>query len=303
MRRRFRRSYDGADRSITMTEPLTPEALYQTLRTEAVHLAGDLTALGQRAAVYYHLYDDSNGNNVFPLIAAHGALWGGQYFRKGLAASRWLSWQYFYSRSTRAVRMAAVNALANAFRDINRRVCVEAYTAYHLTRELGSGRFTREQVPAPLLEGLLHCHEARRLGVKLSASERARLFEAFFLWEQHSIVAPAVTAAFAAFEWPVVKALALTPKIRFSYFPGSLCLPFQDFSDKAERIEKGLDAYELAERVGLKGVEAALRRYGALPEAFFDDPARHFQHIKCGFCETGGEATYSRSMSWTPAAS
>lgn len=263
-----------------MQQPLAPELLLEALHAEATLLAGDLGALAQRAAVYHHLYQDSGGNNVFPLIAAHGALWGGEYFRKGLAASRVLAWQYCYKPARMTASLATVNALADAFRDINRRVCIEAYTVYHLTRELGLCALTRERVPSPLLEGLLECHEAWRLGKVLAAPERAALFEAFFHWEQRSIVAAAVDAAFAAFHWRAVKQLALQPRIGFAYFPDRQQLPFTDFSSSAERIEKGMSAYAIAEGVGMKAVEASLRDYGALPESFFRDPELHFLRMR-----------------------
>jgi len=54
------------------------------LRREATRLAGRPADLVQRASVYRHLFAHSGGNHAFPLLGAHGALWGSGYFRKGL---------------------------------------------------------------------------------------------------------------------------------------------------------------------------------------------------------------------------
>lgn len=67
------------------------ERRFCAFQAEAKVLAGGLTDLAQRAMVYHHLYRVSNGNHVFPLIAAHGALWAGGYFRYGLRLGRIIS--------------------------------------------------------------------------------------------------------------------------------------------------------------------------------------------------------------------
>ncbi len=54
---------------------------YEALRKKGFALAGGIGDLRQRACIYLHLYQDSGGRNVFPLIAAHGALWAGRFFR------------------------------------------------------------------------------------------------------------------------------------------------------------------------------------------------------------------------------
>ncbi len=61
-------------------------AAYQNLRQRGIQLAGRVGDFRQRACIYHHMYADSAGRNVFPLIAAHGALWAAGYFKKGLLA-------------------------------------------------------------------------------------------------------------------------------------------------------------------------------------------------------------------------
>ena len=59
--------------------------LYSVARREAELMAGSRSDLAQRATVYHHLFRHSRGNHVFPLLAAHGALWGKGYFAKVVA--------------------------------------------------------------------------------------------------------------------------------------------------------------------------------------------------------------------------
>ncbi|WP_137939518.1 hypothetical protein [Chitinivorax sp. B] len=241
------------------------QEFHHQLRTEATQLAGNLNSLSQRAAVYHHLYADSGGNNVFPLIAAHGALWAAGYFKQGMLVAHALSFRHVLSPEIRQSKLHHLADFANAFRDINRRVCIEAYTAYHLTKQFGMCTYTRKVVPLPLLMALSDCHLANRHGRQLSQAGRARLFTAFFLWEQDAIVDTAVKQAYARFDWPIIKRMALRPNINFAYFPRRGDFKFSDFSNKQERIQKGLRAYQVSEAVGLDKVEQALLDYPISP--------------------------------------
>ena len=69
------------------------------------------------------------------------------------------------------------------------------------------------------------------------------------------------------------------PIVRFAYFPRWRYLWFWNFTNRAERIRKGLKAFEYARRRGWPGVEARLRDYGVLPEAFFRDPAGYYADL------------------------
>src|SRR5262245_6659400 len=110
---------------------------YDSLVEEATRLAGGLTDLAQRATVYHHLFEHSGGSHIFPLIAAHGALWARGYFSFGMKLARVLSWQFPLSADTRRRKLHSVNAFADVFRDINRRVCVDTYASYHFTARFG----------------------------------------------------------------------------------------------------------------------------------------------------------------------
>lgn len=252
---------------------------YDELLRVGYALAGDLNDLPQRAAVYYHLYEDSGGQNIFPLMAAHGALWAKGYFTKGMLAGRFLVIQYIYNPKLLIERYASLIRFANAFRDINRRVCAEAYCVYHFSKKYGHTEFAREMIPNNLLDALNNCHNSKKNSMPLKRTERKALFLEFFLWEQETIVSPLVEEAIKAFEWPSVKLLAMKPKIEFAYFGKNIGLKFKDFSSKSERVEKGLEAYELAEKVGYQAVEQAIFDYGVMPYGFLADTDFYFKKI------------------------
>ena len=241
-------------------------------RADAIAMAGRTGDLAQRAAMYHHLYENSGGNHGFPLLAAHGALWASSYFRQGLRAASLISaLQKPLDHCGRETLLADVNSFAESFRDINRSVCIETLYIYWLSGEPRCRELAGETIPARLLAEMDRCHWAKDRSRKLGPNERRSLFEAFFRWEQAEIVGPGVEAAFATFEWRAIRYLALRPTIRFAYF-GRVGLSFRDFSSREERIEKGLAAFALAERVGWEAVEHALASYGVMPLAFVRDP-------------------------------
>lgn len=253
---------------------------HSSLHLDAEHLAGDLTDLAQRATVYHHLFEHSGRNHVFPLIAAHGALWARNYFRFGKKLGWCCSWQYAMSPRTRRRRLKELAVFADAFRNINRRVCIDTYTSYHFTERFGDHPEADQFVPTPLLAALNRCHAARRKGRELSTSEKRDMFKAFFLHEQETVVGPCILCANDAFAWPLMKSIALRPLIRFAYFGRRRPFFFRNFSDQEERIEKGLCAFNVAATVGWDRVEATLRDYEILPDAFFISSRQHFEIVR-----------------------
>lgn len=257
---------------------MTREA-YEGLRKRGFALAGGLRDLSQRACVYHHMYEDSGNRNVFPLIAAHGALWASRYFKKGMFGGKVLALQYLLTPWLMKPRLDSLLEFANKFRDINRRVCAESYALYYYTRNHEENVFIQSIIGNDFAKVLYQCHEARDRGARFSQESREQLFYQFFRWEQENIVAPSVTEAFETFHWKAVRHLALRPRIDFSYFGKEYNLPFEDFSSKEERMEKGVKAYRRAEQVGLTKVEEALSHYGIMPAAFFHDPRAHYQAL------------------------
>src|SRR5258708_624498 len=160
---------------------------YDHLLREATRLAGGLNDLAQRAAVYHHLYQHSGGNHAFPLIAAHGALWARGYFRFGMRLGWLWSLTDLASPQRRQHRLTLLAAFADAFRDINRRVCIETYASYHFTRMFGQHPRAGELIDPALIEALMRLHAARKRGQELPDDEKRLVFEAFFHHEQTNV--------------------------------------------------------------------------------------------------------------------
>jgi hypothetical protein len=252
----------------------------EALRAQAVALAGQPRDLVQRASVYHHLYRHSGGNHVFPLLAAHGALWAGGYFRRNLALGMWATRALSLLGLDGAARFAQLETLADTFRDINRRVCVETWFLYHITADDDLASAAEAFAPPALHAALLRCHDARRAGRMLASSERRALFDAFFRREQGAIVGPAVAQAFSRFDWTPARHVALRPRIAFAYLPAPLA--FSDFADTAERMAKGHAAYDAGEHAGWQSVETSLQDYCIMPRAFVEDSVAFFGAMRRG---------------------
>jgi len=253
---------------------------HDALRRDATRLAGGLSDLAQRAAVYHHLFEHSGRNHVFPLIAAHGALWAKGYFAFGMRLGTWLRWQYPLSRNKRARRMRKLHAFADAFREVNRRVCVDTYVSYHFTRVFGDHPQADRFVDRALLEALNEMHAARRAKRELTDAAKRDIFARFFLNEQEYVVGPSVEQAVSEFDWALMRFLALKPVVRFAYFPRGRSLWFGNFADREQRTANGLRAFDWAAAVGWQQVESALRSYNILPQAFFAGSAEHFRKLR-----------------------
>ncbi|QDU73601.1 hypothetical protein Pan97_05770 [Bremerella volcania] len=253
---------------------------YDAFHAEAVRLAGTTRQLSQRAATYHHVYEDSGRNHIFPLIAAHGALWARGYFAFGMRLGGMLSLQYCLTPSRRKQKLDALEAFAEAFREVNRLVCVQIYTTYHFTKLHGDHPDAEKLVAPHLLASLNRVHEANRNGEQLSDQAKRNIFETHFLDEQDTVVGPRIEKAVDQFDWPLMKSLALMPAVRFAYFPPGYWLQFWKFDRKGERIDRGLKAFDIAAGMGWKHTEATLDRYAILPEEFFADSIGHFSHLK-----------------------
>lgn len=243
---------------------MTSEA-YESLREKGYLLAGELGDMRQRACVYHQMYQDSGGRNVFPLIAAHIALWASDYFRKGMLAGKLLSLPYLCIPGARSIKLRRLSTFADEFKDINRRVCAESYAIYHYMKRHGDSSFIRSVIGDELADILLECHLSAASQTCFPEHKRAKLFHAFFSWEQQNIVSPSVAKAFAQMDWAPIRYLALRPKIQFAYFGKGYHMQFADFSSCEERAARGIQAYRRAEQVGLDQVEHALGLHKSMP--------------------------------------
>ena len=118
---------------------------YEALRMDGYAMAGELDDLARRADVYRTMFRASGQRNVFPLIAAHGALWAVGYFELGKLGGMLMSLPYLLTPALRREKLAGLKVFADKFKDINRRVCAESYAIYHYTRVHGGSSFTDDE--------------------------------------------------------------------------------------------------------------------------------------------------------------
>lgn len=234
---------------------------YEALRVDGYAMAGELDDLDRRADAYRTMFRASGQRNVFPLIAAHGALWAVGYFELGKLGGMLMSLPYLLTPALRRAKLAGLKVFADKFKDINRRVCAESYAIYHYTRVHGDSSFIRSVIGDEFADILCECHASHRTGAPFSQARREALFLAFFNWEQDTVVGPAVIEAFDNFHWGAIKRLATRTKLNFTYFGKGYRVRFNTFSSKQERISRGLQVYRRAEEVGLDQVESALGLY------------------------------------------
>lgn len=253
---------------------------YQDFRSKGYLLAGKPSDLRQRACVYHQLYLDSGKRNIFPLVAAHGALWGAGYFKRGMLGGKILSLPYLVLPKLRKAKLDALDQFAEKFRDINRRVCAEAYAIFHYTRVYGSNAVIREVIGDAFGDIMEECNASIAADSYFPQQKREALFVAFFNWEQDNIVAPRVIEAFDHFHWRAITYFALRPKIEFTYFGKDHTLQFKNFRAKEDRIAHGLQAYRRAEAVGLEHVENAISLYQIMPQEFHRDPRAYYRNIE-----------------------
>ncbi|MBA63232.1 MAG: hypothetical protein CMJ76_12815 [Planctomycetaceae bacterium] len=254
--------------------------VYEKLKAEGEVLAGNLMDIRHRVAILTHIYIDSGRNHAFSQIAAHGALWGLSYFEAGGSLGRLVACRYCYSAREKAFRLGILREFSEAFRRVNRAVCIDTYANYEFTKIHGETPGCEDIVPPNLLDALNRVHHASRNNVALTAKEKKDVFEQSFRCEQELTVAPGVKKAVSEFECKIMRWLCLHPFVRFTYFPNFRYFVFRDFSNTDERIKKGLRAYDLAERVGWDRVYGAMEYYGQMPREFFSDPAGHFAGLR-----------------------
>lgn len=248
------------------------QAKYDELKDEGTRLAGDLLDIPRRVVALHQLYRESRGNHAFSLIAAHGALWAAGYFEAGGSLGRLIGQRYFYNRQERAYRLGLLQEFAEAFRRVNRQVCIDSYANFHFARQFGQQSAAGDVLPASLLDALNRVHQAAAQGKSLDPREKRAVFEQSFLCEQEITVAPGVQRAVSGFDCRIMRWLCLRPLVRFSFFPRWRYLWFRDFSSQQERIEKGLQAYDLAAAAGWDQVHDSLRKYRCTPETLFQSP-------------------------------
>lgn len=242
---------------------VSPSDLASLIIEDADRVSGSARYLALRAPAYLALYRGSGGNFAFALIAAHGAVWASWYVPLASLIVRLLA----VFTPHRIVRLAAYRRYVDQFKEINRRVAVETYVAFHLTRCLPDHPDGALRYPPELRQAFAAMHEAARRGTHQSPGARRALYEMYFRWEQTSVVAPLVEDAVAAFNgWPLVAWFCQRPWVWFGYFPFGRALRFRCFSNANERISLGMTAYAWAERAGWARAERTLTMHPFYPK-------------------------------------
>lgn len=241
---------------------------YTELRHRAIELAGEPGDIVKRVMVLHQIYQDSRGNHAFPLIALHGALWAKGFFDTGGALYRIISQRYFYDPRERQYRQGLLQSFAENFKIANRQVFIDTYTNYYYTKGAEEPISGSTELSQELFPRLVRMHALTQQGASCNPSQMRELFESALLCEQETTVAPAVQAAVAQFECPILRGLILKPVVRFRYFPRLKYFFFRDFSSKEERIRRAISSYDLAEKIGWHRVRASMAEYGALPDDF-----------------------------------
>ena len=149
---------------------------YDSLKSEAARLAGELLDIPRRVAVLHNLYLDSLGNHTFSLIAAHGALWAWRYFETGWRLGHLMAYRYFYNSRERAYRLGLLNSFAESFREVNRKVCIDTVANYNFVARFGNEPEADKILPGRLLEALKQVHTAKETGVALSEDVKFDIF-------------------------------------------------------------------------------------------------------------------------------
>lgn len=260
--------------------------VYESYRLRATELAGGLLDIPRRVRLLYQMYIDSAGNHLFPLIAAHGALWAAGYFEIGGAIGRLIARRYFYNSRERAYRLGLLDEFATGFRRVNRQVCIDTLTNYWFLRDHGAVPEAAQLLPESLVDTLRLVHQNRIAGQRLGSVERRRIFEQSFRCEQEVTVAPGVAEAIAGFDCRVMQFICLHPLVRFRFFPRWRYLVFRNFGQTDERIRRGLQAFEFAERAGDEHVVETLGHY----------PVMTLDEIRSPLCEFDQSPTKVATM-------
>ena len=221
------------------------EERYQEIRAIATDLAGDVDDVPRRASLLRGIYLETGGRHRFPLLGAHGVLWGHVKFQV----------------AEKFIKNTNANSFMEGIRDVGRRIFIDVYTHYKFSKEFGLHPKAEKFVRPELLTVLNQMHESVKTSKPCSPDVLRELFRQSLLWEQEMTVTSGVFEEFEKLGNAAFRSIAKKPIVNFAFFPSRKYLWFKDFTDKEERIEKALQTYDIAEQVGWLYVQARLERY------------------------------------------
>jgi hypothetical protein len=236
---------------------------YEKIKADARTIAGAPSDILPRVRAHHAIYVDSKGNHAFPLIALHGALWGYDFFETTGKLGELISYRYFLDKEEKATRLAMLNEFAEGFKAVNREVFIDTFTNYHFTKQHGREAGAETFVVPELLEALNEVHAAASSAHVLEDAKKKEIFVRALRFEQEITVAPGIERELAKFDCPILRALCMKPIVRFSYFPILRTFYFKDFSNKDERIERAIRAFDIAAYRGWDRVLTSIDGYGS----------------------------------------
>ncbi len=227
--------------------------LIEQLESEACALAGRGRDAAQRAVVYHHVADMLGMAHGYALLAAHGALAIDAAVAGIERRARRAMWRL--SREERAALAGRIAAFGETLRELDAERCAGLLMAYRLVATPSLRAEAATRLDRDMLAALSDAQSARG---QADAAARRALFVAHQQWAE-TLIGARIDQAVVAIEWPL-SGRALIGAIDVLRIP--------------------IAAYERAERVGLKRIEARLRRSKQLPEPFAANPAQAFFQLQ-----------------------
>lgn len=235
------------------------EQRYLEIRAEAEKASGPLASLRVRAKGYLDIHRASNDVCRFALVASHGALWASWYLVCAKIAAAIFAVLDPTTQLSSLAKYRQFAAYVMTLKEINKLVMVETYVLVHTVQQLGSAFAATKGFP----EDLAKDYEQAMARADHDADFLRELYHRHFLWEQERVVSSKLDEAFELFTWPIMRSLCERPWVWFSYFSVGKSMNFKSFTDQAERVEKGLIAYDRAVAFGVERLamitEARLR--------------------------------------------
>ena len=189
-------------------EALSLESLeerYQEIRDIATELAGDIDDVPRRASLLRGIYLETGGRHRFPLLGAHGVLWGHVKFQV----------------AERFIRSRNANSFMDGIRDVGRRIFIDVYTHYKFSKEYGMHPEASVFVRPELLSVLNQMHESVKTSKPCSPEVLRELFKQSLLWEQEMTVTSGVFEEFEKIGNAAFRSIAKKPIVNFAFFSSS----------------------------------------------------------------------------------
>jgi len=238
------------------------DQLYQTIRDEAEQLGHPVSSLRGRAKGYLTVYHYSGGICSFALVAAHGALWASWYLVCAKLAAMVLACIDVTSRLSPRQKYLQFTNYVNALKEINQSVMIETYVLIHTIKRIGPDYAIQQGLPETLVSGYVTALS----NTACETADLRDLYHQHFTWEQDRVVSTKLNDAFAKFSWPLMRKICQRPWVWFSYFKVGRSMNFREFTNKDERIEKGLIAFDRAKDFGFQRLaKASAIRLAILP--------------------------------------